>query len=100
MKKKARDIESLNSQIRGLARTASSSLEEALRIVGSSPASKSEKKMVQRKLAEALDALQGVKGIKPSPPARETYEEWKERREERKSKRSERLKGMREQADV
>ena len=100
MNKKARDVEVMNSQIRGLTRAASSSLEDALRIVLSSPASKSEKRAVQKRLLEALDVLQGVKGIESSPPARETYEEWKERREERKKMRSERIKGMREQADV
>ena len=100
MNKKAREIESLNSQVRSLARAASSRLEEALRLVSSSPASKSEKKAAQRSLAEALDALQRVKSIEPSPPERETYEEWKSRREERKKRRSERIKGMREQANV
>jgi hypothetical protein len=97
--KKAREIENLNSRIKELARTASSNLEEALRIVRNSPASRLEKRIAQRRLAEALDALQGVKGI-VTTPERETHEEWKERREERKKRRSERLKGMKEQADV
>ena len=66
MDKKARDIENLNSQIKELARTASSSLEEALRIVQNSPASRLEKRIAQRRLAEALDALQGVRILEAS----------------------------------